>query len=81
MRIDTRTGRSVARAVIVPGLASGAVFGQHGWWVGGPDGTPYDGRQPLAANLNNTIDTDRADPISGSIPLRCSWCEVEKLPT
>ena len=25
------------------------------------------------------IDTTKADPVSGSIPLRCSWCEVERL--
>jgi hypothetical protein len=55
------------------------VFGQHGWWVEGAAGSPYDARHPLAANLNRVIDTSRADPVSGSIPLRCSWCEVERL--
>jgi hypothetical protein len=55
------------------------VFGQHGWWIDGPPGSPYDSREKLAANFNRLIDTARADPISGSIPLRCSWCEVEKL--
>lgn len=77
--IRTRSGASVARAAIVPGLAPGAVFGQHGWWVDGGDGTPYDRRHPLAANLNGAIGTERADPVSGSIPLRCSWCQIEKL--
>jgi anaerobic selenocysteine-containing dehydrogenase len=80
VRIRTRSGHAVARATIVPGLAPGAVFGQHGWWVDGGDGTPYDRNHPLAANLNGAIGTDRADPVSGSIPLRCSWCEIEKLP-
>lgn len=79
VRIRTRSGDVVARAAIVPGLAPGAVFGQHGWWVDGGDGTPYDRSHPLAANLNAAIGTDRADPVSGSIPLRCSWCEIEKM--
>lgn len=80
VRIKTRSGEVVARAALVPGLAAGAAFGQHGWWVDGGDGTPYDPRHPLAANLNGAIGTDRVDPVSGSIPLRCSWCEIEKMP-
>ena len=79
LRIRTRTGDVVARAAILPGLAPGAVFGQHGWWVDGGEGTPYDRRHPLAANLNGAIGTDRADPVSGSIPLRCSWCQIDKM--
>lgn len=79
VRIRTRSGTVVARAAIVPGLAAGAVFGQHGWWGEGGEGTPYDRDHPLAANLNGAIGTDRADPVSGSIPLRCSWCEIERI--
>ena len=79
VRIRTRSGDVVARAALVPALASGAVFGQHGWWVDGGDGTPYDRTHPLAANLNGAIGTERADPVSGSIPLRCSWCQIEKM--
>jgi anaerobic selenocysteine-containing dehydrogenase len=79
VRIRTRAGNAVAKAVIVSGLAPGAVFGQHGWWVPGDDGTPYDATKPLAANINNAIATDRADPVSGSIPLRCFTCEIEKV--
>jgi len=79
VRIRTRRGTAVARATIVPGLAAGAVFGQHGWWADGAAGTPYDATHPFAANINNTIDSTVADPISGSTPLRCSWCEVEKM--
>lgn len=77
--VRTARGRTVARVSIVRGLPAGSVFGQHGWWVDGPDGSPYDADHPLAANLNAAIDTARADPVSGSIPLRCSWCEVERL--
>ncbi|MEQ9331082.1 molybdopterin-dependent oxidoreductase [Thalassobaculum sp.] len=77
--VVTARGRAVARVSILRDLPAGAVFGQHGWWVDGPDGSPYDGSHPLAANINAAIDTGRSDPVSGSIPLRCSWCEVERL--
>jgi hypothetical protein len=63
----------------MPGLPAGSVFGQHGWWIAGAANSPYDSSHELAANLNQVIDTARADPVSGSIPLRCSWCEVERL--
>lgn len=77
--IRTARGRSVARVSILRDLPPGGVFGQHGWWVEGPDGSPYGPGRPLSANLNAAIDTGRADPVSGSIALRCSWCEVERL--
>jgi anaerobic selenocysteine-containing dehydrogenase len=79
VRIRTRRGMAMARAAVLPGLAAGAVFAQHGWWADGAPGTPYDAENPLAANLNGAIDTATADPISGSIPLRASWCEVERM--
>lgn len=72
VHIRTTLGSATARASVSPSLARGSVFGQHGWWV------PVEGVEPLAANINRVIDTTRADPISGSIPLRCSWCEIEK---
>ncbi|MDX2203702.1 MAG: molybdopterin-dependent oxidoreductase [Hyphomicrobiaceae bacterium] len=76
--IETAAGRAVARAAIVEGLAPGSVFGQHGWWVAGADGTPYDASRPLAANLNAAYGTQHCDPISGSIPLRAHPCEVRR---
>jgi anaerobic selenocysteine-containing dehydrogenase len=76
VHIHTAKGTAVARAKLIPELAPGTVFGQHGWWIDGPPGSPYDRRHPLAASLNRLIDTAHADPISGSIPLRCAWCEV-----
>jgi len=78
-RIVTDRGSAVGRVRIVEGLARGTVFGQHGWWIAGPAGTPYGASRPLAANLNGVIDTTKADPISGSIPLRATWCEIEKI--
>lgn len=77
--IRTARGGTVARVSIIRDLPAGGVFGQHGWWVAGPDGSPYGPGHPLAANINAAIDTAKADPVSGSIALRCSWCEVERL--
>jgi len=79
VRIRTPDGSAVARAKLVAGLSPDAVFGQHGWWIDGPTGTPYNAGHPLAANLNQIMSTAVADPISGSIPLRSWWCEVEKI--
>ena len=85
VRIRTPDGSAVARAKLVAGHAfqsqhvSSPVFGQHGWWIDGPSGSPYDAGHPLAANLNQVTSTAAADPISGSIPLRSWWCEVEKI--
>ena len=79
IRIRTGTGSAVARARLARDLAEGTVCAQHGWWVEGVAGSPYDREHPLAANLNQVIDTSRDDPVSGSIPLRASWCEVERL--
>ncbi|MGC1440271.1 MAG: molybdopterin dinucleotide binding domain-containing protein, partial [Burkholderiaceae bacterium] len=66
--IKTRSGAFIARARLVPDTEPGSVFAQHGWWA---LGTP--------SNMNSVIDTSDCDPISGSIALRCSWCEVRKL--
>ena len=79
VRIKTNVGSVIARANIVAGLASGSVFGQHGWWVERTDGAPYDAAKPMAGNLNAAVSTELCDPISGSIPLRCTWCEIEKV--
>ena len=63
-------------------LDPGVVCAQHGWWQGCDDldlpATPAYG--PGSANYNAVIDDADADPISGSIALRSSLCELA-LPT
>lgn len=79
VEVSTKAGGFRAKAKFAKGLAPEAVYAQHGWTIG--DAVPdagADGR-PLPANLNGAVSTERADPISGSIPLRCSWCEIRKL--
>jgi anaerobic selenocysteine-containing dehydrogenase len=72
-------GSAVAKAHVSRDLAEGTVSAQHGWWVLGAAGTPYDGENAMAANLNQVVDTSRDDPVSGSVPMRATWCEVERL--
>jgi anaerobic selenocysteine-containing dehydrogenase len=79
VRVRTPKGTTVARARLVPGLSPAVVFGQHGWWAEGPQNSPYSPSNGLAANINEAIDSAARDPVSGSIPLRCSWCEVERI--
>ena len=77
--VVTSIGTVSARARLVTGLARGAVFAQHGWWIDGEPGSAYDAEHRLAANLNQVIDTTVADPVSGSIALRASHCEVRRI--
>jgi len=79
VNVSTAAGSFVARCKIVADIEPQSVFAQHGWWVDGPSGSPYDNRNAMAANVNTAIDTAKADPISGSIPLRCTACEVAKI--
>lgn len=79
VNVSSVVGSFVARCKIVADIEPQSVFAQHGWWVDGSDGTPYDSRHAMAANVNTSIDTVKADPISGSIPLRCTACEVTKI--
>ena len=79
VRIRSACGSVVARAKMSAGLREGSVNTQHGWWVSGPAGSPYDAQHPMAANINALIDTAQDDPVSGSIALRAGWCEVELL--
>jgi anaerobic selenocysteine-containing dehydrogenase len=75
VKIITKKGFFIARVQLLKGLAPDSVFAQHGWWVG-----DFDSKQHrFTTNLNSVIDTSIADPISGSVPMRCSRCEIVKL--
>lgn len=72
VEIRTPAGRFAARAALSKGLAPDSVFAQHGWLDAAPKGE-------LTANFNAAVATDRADPVSGSLPLRAGYCAVSKL--
>jgi anaerobic selenocysteine-containing dehydrogenase len=69
VEVTTQAGSFRARAKLVEDHTPGAVFTQHGW-IGGEAGNAW--------NMNSAIPTDEADPISGSIPLRWTWCDVQR---
>lgn len=79
LEITTKAGAFIARAKLDNKLALDVVFAQHGWTVSNTGDSPNRKGDPLATNMNQAISTDKCDPISGSLPLRCSWCEVRKI--
>ena len=79
VKIKTKVGNFIARAKLDKNLNYGAVFAQHGWTVSNNHDEPNCIADPLATNMNQAIPTEMCDPISGSLPMRCSWCEVSKI--
>ena len=79
VEILTKTGTFIAVVKIGKDLPPDSVFAQHGWTVSNSSDFPNKTENRLATNLNSAVSTQHCDPISGSIPLRCSWCEVRKV--
>ena len=77
VQISTPLSAFHAKAKLRDGLAPDSVFTQHGWTVLFGD-APEAARGAMAMNMNSALSTDLADPISGSIPLRASWCTIAK---
>jgi anaerobic selenocysteine-containing dehydrogenase len=78
VEVTTPAGSFIARARFDGKLAPDAVFAQHGWAVSSEDDAPNTSANPLATNMNQAISTKPCDPVSGSVPLRASWCEIRK---
>ncbi|MDF1719754.1 MAG: molybdopterin-dependent oxidoreductase [Minwuia sp.] len=79
VEVLTSTGRFVAKARLTRDISPNAVFAQHGWWA--PDAADGAGSDAfLPANMNQAVNTAVSDPISGSIPLRATPCDVRRLP-
>jgi len=68
VRVETPTGSFRAAAKLTPGLHPRTLCGQHGWWEAAG-----------AANMNLAIALERADPISGALPLRSTPCRIRRL--
>ena len=80
--IETPRATMRARARLVSSLALYVVYAQFGWWQGcEATGAPWvcDPEGPVAANYNALIDTRSTVPLSGTVPLRSSLCEVRRL--
>jgi anaerobic selenocysteine-containing dehydrogenase/ferredoxin-NADP reductase len=81
--IVTGNGLVRMRAGIDPALHPRVVVAEYGWWQDAPDlGLPgSDPQRHGGHNYNLLIDDDTHDPISGSIPMRASGCDVRPEPT
>ena len=79
VRILTASGEALARVSIRRQQLAGTVFAQHGWWDGGSADAPYGTVPSLAANLNQLFDSSARDPVSGSITLRATPCQIVRM--
>jgi len=78
--VETPHATMRARAHLNPTLADDVLAAHFGWWQGcDPLGLPgYDAEGNGAANYNNLIDATVGDPVSGTMALRSSLCEVRR---
>jgi anaerobic selenocysteine-containing dehydrogenase len=81
VEIRSNSGKARMRAKFDPSLDPRVVSGHYGWWQGndalGLQG--FDALSNVGANYNRLISDDQADPISGSIGLRSSVCEISPI--
>ncbi|MER5864945.1 molybdopterin-dependent oxidoreductase [Kitasatospora sp. NPDC002040] len=76
--LATRRGSVRLRARLDTSLHPGVVVAEYGWWQEAPD-LALPGADPLdgsGSNVNLLVDSSVHDPLSGSVPLRSSVCEV-----
>jgi anaerobic selenocysteine-containing dehydrogenase len=78
--VETPHATMRARAKLNTALAPDVVSAQFGWWQAcEPLGLPgYAAEGNGSANYNNLIDANVGDPISGTMALRSSLCEVRR---
>ncbi|MGE0798429.1 MAG: molybdopterin-dependent oxidoreductase [Lautropia sp.] len=81
--VRTRRGTVRFRARLDDALEPTLVQASFGWWQACDDlGWPaVDPLAPDASHLNAVIDSERLDPLSGSIPLRAFPCDIGPDPT
>ncbi|WP_409180242.1 molybdopterin-dependent oxidoreductase [Amycolatopsis sp. VS8301801F10] len=78
VRITTAAADVRMRARIDPALHRDVVVAEYGWWQPAPD-LALPGSDPLedgGTNYNLLVGDDAHDPVSGSVPLRSTYCDV-----
>ncbi|UKD57877.1 molybdopterin-dependent oxidoreductase [Amycolatopsis sp. FU40] len=78
VRITTASADVRMRARIDPALHRDVVVAEYGWWQPAPD-LALPGSNPLedgGTNYNLLVGDDAHDPVSGSVPLRSTFCDV-----
>lgn len=79
VRITTAAADVRMRARIDPALHRDVVVAEYGWWQPAPD-LALPGSDPLedgGTNYNLLVGDDAHDPVSGSVPLRSTFCDVQ----
>ena len=79
--METPFGSVTLRARLTEGIAYDIVCTQNGWWqacheLNLPGYDPYSSE---GANVNLLYQTDKIDPISGSLPIKGYPCNVRKV--
>jgi anaerobic selenocysteine-containing dehydrogenase/ferredoxin-NADP reductase len=82
VHVRTRAGTARFVARLQPDLQEHLVVADYGWWQACPE-IGQDGFAVLGtanSNYNALISADKADPISGSIPMRSFLCDIARDP-
>ena len=81
VEIRTKDGKARMRAKFDASLDPRVVSGQYGWWQGNEELglEAFDALADSGANYNRLISDNHADPISGSIGLRSSVCQISPI--
>jgi len=79
--METPFGSVTLRARLTEGIAYDTVCTQNGWWQACHelDLPGYDPYSSEGANVNLLYQTDKIDPISGSLPIKGYPCNVRKV--
>lgn len=83
VELATPSGAVRLRARLDKALDPRVVWAQYGWWQANEGlGLPgFDALSAGGANLNRTMTDEDTDPVSGSMGLRSSMCEIRPVPT
>ena len=79
--VETPFGGITLRARLTEAIAYDTVCTQNGWWQACHelDLPGYDPCSSEGANVNLLYQTDKIDPISGSLPIKGYPCNVRKV--
>ena len=78
VELATRSSAVRMRARIDPDLHPEVVVAEHGWWQDAPE-LALAGSDPVlrgGTNYNLLIDDETCDPVSGSVPMRSTSCDL-----
>lgn len=80
VEVITKLGTARFRARVNDKLDPRVLIGDYGWWQSctplGQSEMPYSGEK--TSNFNSLIDAAASDPVSGSVPMRSTVCDVRR---